>query len=252
MEKRIKSIQQIQDDEYTFPYHYIPEYEKQFTLAKSWSWGMQYISAIEFVLNKIASIKFSSVCDVGTGDGRLVRELKRRFPEKEIIGIDYSETAIALAKALNPNCYFESINILDNTYKKKYELITLIEVFEHIPLDTCENFVQSLYNLLSEDGVLILTVPHVNKSVNDKHFQHFTKNKINSYFSNKFLIEELIFFEDQKRSIIKKFIRLLIYNNIFILNNKEILNYFYAVYKKKYFLSDEKNCGRIFVKMRKK
>lgn len=213
---------------------------------------MQYISAIEFVLDKISSLKFDSICDVGTGDGRLVRELTSKFPQKKIIGIDYSETAIELAKALNPNCSFECVNILDNTYDKKFELITLIEVFEHIPLDLCENFVQSLFKLLTEDGVLILTVPHVNKKINEKHFQHFTKNKINSYFSDKFIIEELIFFEDQKRSIIKKLIRLLIYNNIFILNNKKMLNYFYAVYKKKYFLSDEKNCGRIFVKMRKK
>lgn len=250
--EKINVIQQIQDDEYFFPYHYIPEYEKHFTLSKSWSWGMQYISTIEFVLNEVSSISFNSLCDVGTGDGRLVKELTKKFPHKKIVGIDYSEKAINLAKALNPTLHFECVNILENSYKQKYDILTLIEVFEHIPIDLCENFVKSLSNILEENGKLIITVPHINKKKNEKHFQHFDEQKIKKYFSKDFMIEEIIYFEDMRRSMLKKVIQLVIYNRMFILNNSHLLNYFYSVYKKKYFFSDKENCGRIFVKMSKK
>jgi ubiquinone/menaquinone biosynthesis C-methylase UbiE len=46
---------------------------------------------------------FDSLLDVGCGDGRFLRETDQRYGNKKILGIDYSETAISLAKRMNPH-----------------------------------------------------------------------------------------------------------------------------------------------------
>ena len=43
--------QQIQDDDYAFPYHYVPQFREGYTHTYSWSWGLYYVSAMEFVVS---------------------------------------------------------------------------------------------------------------------------------------------------------------------------------------------------------
>ena len=57
--------QQIQDDDYAFPYHYVPQFREGYTHTYSWPWGLYYVSAMEFVLQKVAELKPRSVADVG-------------------------------------------------------------------------------------------------------------------------------------------------------------------------------------------
>ena len=67
--------QKIQNQEYEFPYHYIPKFRGDFTQTNNWIWGRNYISAIEFILTQIKkdSKKIESIADVGCGDGRLTK-----------------------------------------------------------------------------------------------------------------------------------------------------------------------------------
>jgi 2-polyprenyl-3-methyl-5-hydroxy-6-metoxy-1,4-benzoquinol methylase len=180
----------------------------------------------------------------------MVKEYKTHFSNKKIVGIDYSQRAIDIAKALNPTSEFKRLNIIEDKINERYDLITLIEVFEHIPLELTDKFIDSLQNILNKDGVLLLTVPHKNRKLQDKHFQHFDIERIKTYFNNYFIVEEVVFFEKTTRgfSLLKKILS----NNLFILNSIYINNMIYRLYKKYYFYSDEGNCGRIFVKMTKK
>ena len=246
----MKNSQKIQEKEYSFPYHYIPQYKPNFTQSISWTWGINYISSIEFIINKVKEEKFDSLADVGTGDGRLTKELNKNFENKKILGIDYSEKAINLAKALNPNLEFINTDIIKENIDHKFDIITLVEVFEHIEPKKCELFVSSLKNLLNEGGVLFLTVPHKNKPLQEKHFQHFTYDSLKEYFGKNFEIIETIYFEKNTKPA--KIVKLFLQNNLFILNNKMLLNRIYKIYKKHFFIANENNCGRIFLKLRKK
>lgn len=70
--------QQIQEDQYDYPYHYIPRVENgQFSQSQYWSWGMHYLGGIQLILEQIDSYSFDSLIDVGCGDGRFLRELAR-------------------------------------------------------------------------------------------------------------------------------------------------------------------------------
>jgi len=244
--------QKNQDDEYDFPYHYIPSFREDFRHSVSWSWSKNYTSAIEFILREIGKElkSINTLFDIGCGDGRLTRELNIEFPELEIIGVDYSSKAIALAKAMNPNMEFLNEDITASKFDLKCDALTLIEVFEHIPLDFCDDFVEALSQMLNNNGLIYLTVPSVNMEVSYKHFQHFTLELLEKYFGEKFYVEELQYI--QKGSFFLKLIYKFTHNSFYILNHKGINNFLYRLYKKNYFKANEKNSERIYLKLRKK
>lgn len=242
--------QLIQDNDYSFPYHYIPDYKVGYTQTYSWDWGLFYISALEFILNKVSECNLKSIIDIGTGDGRLVRELNIKFPEAHIVGLDYSKTAITLAKALNPNLNFLVDDIITSKQTEKFDVVTLVEVFEHIPLDSANDFSDAICKYLKYDGRVLLTVPHSNIPVKQKHFQHFSSNTLLEYFKDKFELEEIIFLD--KTNYLSKIIRKTLQNEYFILNHWGIKKRLYKLYKHYCLITDEKSCGRIFIKLKMK
>ncbi|MCD6441958.1 class I SAM-dependent methyltransferase, partial [bacterium] len=144
--QKIVNKRSIQERQYQFPYHYIPNYRNGFSQTLNWTWGINYVSTLEFLIEKLKKVKFKSLCDIGTGDGRLVKELSEIFPKKEILGIDYSQKAINLAKTLNPTLTFIKADIINDKIGKKFDILTLVEVFEHISLLETNKFIKALYN----------------------------------------------------------------------------------------------------------
>lgn len=240
--------QVIQDDDYSFPYHYVPQFEPGYTQTYSWSWGLYYVSAMQFVLEQVKHRNPASVADIGTGDGRLVRELSIMLPDARIAGVDYSDRAIQLARALNPTLDFRCLDITREPVGETFDVLTLIEVFEHIPPDIADAFVAALHPLLREDGCLLVTVPHENIRVSAKHFQHFSAQKLLNYFEPHFILEETAFLD--RRSPMVKLIRKTLENKYFILAHWGIRNRLYRMYKHFFLLSDEPHCGRIFMRFR--
>jgi SAM-dependent methyltransferase len=240
--------QQVQDDDYSFPYHYVPQFSPGYSQTYSWPWGIYYTSAMEFVLEKVRALQPASVADVGTGDGRLVRELAQALPGARVAGMDYSERAIQLARAMNPGLDFRCLDIINDPVGERFDVVTLIEVFEHIPLDLAANFAAALKALVADGGHLIVTVPHRNVPVSRKHFQHFTADSLRAYFEPHFILEETIFLD--KRSPVVNWIKKLLENHYFILVHWGIRNRLYRAYKKFFLLSDEPRCGRLYMRFR--
>lgn len=240
--------QQIQDEDYSFPYHYVPQFKPGYSQTYSWPWGLYYVSAMEFVLEKVRSLSPSSIADVGTGDGRLVRELADILPDSRVTGIDYSERAIQLARALNPRLDFRCADIIGEKIGETFEVVTLIEVFEHIPPELAADFAAALRPLLRDDGHLIVTVPHQNVPVSRKHFQHFSAASLRAYFEPYFVLEEVNFLDRRNRAV--GWIKKLLENNYFILVHWGIRNRLYKAYKRFFLTSDEAHCGRIYMRFR--
>lgn len=246
------NIQKAQDIEYDIPYHHISKFRGNFSQIFNDAWGINYVSTIEFLLNKLKVETFSSIVDIGCGDGRLTLELHREFRHKsKILGIDYSQKAIRQAKAVVNADLFKCIDITTEQLNEKFDIALLIEVFEHINPLFEDEFIKGVANQIKDNGLLYVTVPHINKPVEYKHYRHFSIESITECFKNDFDIVEIIPFE--KISKRKKLIDILLTNNYFILNHNKTRNILYKYYKQKlFFVKDEYECQRIFIKFKKK
>lgn len=175
------SKQQIQEDEYEFPYHHL---WKRDTHS-----GIRYFGLIDKVIKLLHVTPTTLVLDIGCGDGAFPKELARRFPPNNIYGIDYSERAIAFAKAFTPHVHFEVMSAMALTYPDKhFDRVLMMELLEHIPIPDQKQIISEAHRVLKSDGIFIITVPSKNVPLEEKHYQHFDdhdfKTLLSPFFAN--------------------------------------------------------------------
>lgn len=237
--------QQKQEGQYSFPYHHTVSINP-FHLAKHLWWGHVYASYIELIVQKLKKkeSEFSSITDVGCGDGRLVAELVNCFPEKKVNGIDYSEQSLRFARAFAPQANFS------RDFQEKTDAFTLVEVLEHIPVDETDIFLKNIHEHLNDGGWGIITVPHKNTLLNPKHYQHFTEETLTKTLGNFFLIQELQHLNAE--NILSSILRRVFSNSLFILNSRPLLDLLFSVYKNHCLHAKSENASRLLVLVKKK
>ena len=254
MSAGLDKVQLAQEQEYEFPYHYVPMFRKnRFSQVFYWPWGYRYLGGLEIVFEQLENVAFASLVDIGCGDGRFLREVTAAYPDVESVGIDYSERCIQMARAMNPNITYLCHDIIDNVPKRKFDVVTAIEVLEHIHPNRLEAFVKAIAQMVNDEGSLILTVPHRNKPLQPKHYQHFTGADITTIVSPYFDAIDVIPFDPEAR-IIRIFEKLIGgFGNHFLVTNPAVLSFFFRLYVDRYlYASNERNCKRIAVRCRKK
>jgi 2-polyprenyl-3-methyl-5-hydroxy-6-metoxy-1,4-benzoquinol methylase len=119
------------------------------------------IKRLQFIIDTLKSKLPANavVLDVGCGNGVISRSLgSYGF---NVYGIDVSEKAIEKARQLNslPNVNFDVLSAEQLVAEgKKYDAVICSEVLEH--LNEPGDLLKVLYQSLSDDGVLIVTVPN--------------------------------------------------------------------------------------------
>ena len=173
----LDAVQRLQEDEYAFPYHYLPQADADGAVRQFqyWGWGYRYLAGIDFVAELVGAAPFATLADVGCGDGRMRRELGRRFPEARLCGLDFSERAVALARALNPGLDLRVHDVTREPLGETFDTVVLSEVLEHIPPPELGAFVAGVAGLMHAGSRLVVTVPHANQKRHPKHYQHFTR-----------------------------------------------------------------------------
>jgi len=240
----VKQEDQIQEAEYDYPYHYIPDRtDGQIDLIRRWTWGLKYLGGIELMLEKLSEHQFDSLIEIGCGDGRLLAEISKAYPDKTLKGVDYSERAIRFAKAFNPDIDFTKLDITKETTTEKFDFVLLSEVLEHIELDDIPNFLQSIKKTMKPDARMLITVPHANQPVISKHFQHFTVDSLNSQIQTVFSIDEIFYF-DRNTWLFRKLNRLF-FNSLYAVSSKKLQNWLFKRYLEKHLKADETNCTRL-------
>ena len=247
--------QRLQEDEYGFPYHYIPTWsEESFSQVRHWSWGYRYLGGVQVVLDQIQSLSFRSLVDIGCGDGRFMMEAAGRFPDAELIGVDYSERAIGIARVMNPGLRFQTVNIIEEPLTARFDVATCIEVLEHIPPDLVDAFCRATAGSLDDGGWLVLTVPHTNKWVSAKHYQHFDSARLTSLLSPYFEDMRFIPFDPRTRYVMPVLERLMGgAGKNFLVTNSRLNSWFFDFYRKRYlYARSESQCWRIAVVCRRR
>ena len=238
-----------QESQYAFPYHYIPSFENgHFSQHLYWSWGYSYLGGMDLVLSALGQESFENIVDIGCGDGRFLREVVNCFPGKLVKGIDFSKRAINLAKAMNPAMSFDCIDIRKGSPQHEiYDVVTLIEVLEHIPVADVESFVAAFARVQRPGGSLLLTVPHKNTPVSIKYYQHFDAESLAGALNRHYEVTDFIFF-DKKSRVFSRIMHGMLGNAFFILNNQFLLDSFFKIYLKYYLHCSEPRCKRLFVR----
>ncbi len=161
--------QELQEAEYIFPYHYL--------LQRHLHTGIHYFSYVDKIIQLLKKQGITrKVHDVGCGDGRITMELSKHF--MEVTGSDYSKRAIAFAQAFSPEIKFTVVDLTKNKIADIYDAIVCIEVIEHINPEALKRFMKNTINMVKKGGVIVITTPTKNMPLPEKHYQHFTKEKI--------------------------------------------------------------------------
>ncbi|MBI3370854.1 MAG: methyltransferase domain-containing protein [Betaproteobacteria bacterium] len=252
-ETKIDETQQRQATQYRFPYHYLPRLDddgRGFSAGRFWDFSKSYVTALILVQKWFETHDLSSArhVDVGCGDGGLIHHLRRTVPGLKLVGIDYDRNAIEWARLFNPDVRFHATDITEPSstgeITGQFESASLIEVLEHISPEKLNRFVGAVSELLVPGGRLVVTVPHRNKCVEKKHFQHFDFSSISKVLEGSFDVLELRGFEVHSR-LEEAFQRRFQNNRIFVeirsLNRRLLRAQLDRV------SSDETRCGRILV-----
>ncbi len=243
-----------QEDQYNYPYHYLPELSSSgFRQHRYWSWGYRYLGRLKVVFDLIRGLEFDSLLDIGCGDGRFLRDLAEHYPGKKLSGIDISEKALTLARQMNPGLHFKQCDILASSMDSQWDIITLLEVIEHIPPKSLPDFMREISRLLRPGGHLIITVPHINEKLIDKHYRHFDVESLRSLIPENLVECRLVLFDD-----LSIFLRIILKimggsGRFFIITHQRLNNFLYNYYINKCFQTESENrCRKIAFMARKK
>ena len=86
---------------------------------------------------------------------------------------------IGFAKLISPYIEFQVQRGEDLPFdKKSFDLVTAIEVIEHVEDGKEEVFLRELKRVLQEEGLLILTTPSWNLRLTHHHYRHYSIDRL--------------------------------------------------------------------------
>lgn len=140
----------------------------------------------------------SKVLEIGPGKGELLQLLN----DQGVLDIDIIDNDLPILNYCQAN--FKIKNAIHATklditqsLKRKYDLVVLTQVFEHIPKSSYLNWVRGLYSALSPGGHIIITVPNgANPLVGTERYGDLQHENIFTVFS----FRELMTFASLKRA----------------------------------------------------
>ena len=135
-----------------------------------------------------------NLLDIGCGTGDFLSVCNSAG--WNVVGLEPNKKAQALAKSkLTGNDNSDVISEMNQINSKKFDVITLWHVLEHVP--NLEEYISTLKSMLKPSGVLVIAVPNF-KSYDALHYKnfwaafdvprhlwHFSRKSIHMLFSNR-------------------------------------------------------------------
>jgi len=100
------------------------------------------------------NMRDGEILDAGCGEGAFAIAVVS--PANEVYAIDLFDVSENLSRY---GVHFEQVSIEDYQTSRRYDTIMMMEVIEH--LEEPEFAIKKMLSLLAEDGVLLITTPHV-------------------------------------------------------------------------------------------
>jgi SAM-dependent methyltransferase len=101
------------------------------------------------------------ILEIGCGIGATSWRMARAWPEAEVVGADVSSASIEVAKTCFrlPNLSYRDILITEGVLGGEFDLVLLMDTYEHIALNDRRTLHEAIKSFLSEEARLVLTIP---------------------------------------------------------------------------------------------
>lgn len=121
-----------------------------------WFWHHHRFLAVADLIPQSAE----SILDIGCGPGTFLGHFARNYQRGT--GIDLAEGQIEFAsrKYGSERLRFQSIDVADLALVAQHDVVTSIEVIEHLPSGETQQFLRSIWNALKPGGTVVLTTPN--------------------------------------------------------------------------------------------
>lgn len=241
---------EIQENQYHFPYHYIPHLDEHQNVVnhRSLNWGFKYFTYLLRIKAIVEELKASSILDVGCGEGRFLGLLSNNIEKK--VGIDLAERPIQFAKAFHPEINFHVKDALE--INEEFDVVTAIEVLEHVPDENITNFFRTLEERTRKNGHLIISIPTVVVPVSTKHYRHYNielfKQQLKKSGAN-LTIQKVEYAYKSSRFL--KLYSKLTQNKLWIIEIKPLRNFVWKLVQSKYSKANENNGEEMIVVLKK-
>lgn len=119
------------------------------------------IEAAVQLIAEWAPPKPARILEIGCGIGATSWRMARAWPQAEVVGADVSSVSIEVAKTCFrlPNLSYRDVLIKEGFLEGKFDLVLLMDTYEHIALDDRGTLHAAIKSLLSDEARLVLTIP---------------------------------------------------------------------------------------------
>lgn len=110
-----------------------------------------------FIFDTLKKIPNGQICDVGCGDGRMLKTIRDQFLDRfGYFGLDQFENK---DDAKSPPIHFQKIDLNCDFSISPVDVVLSLDVIEHV-IDT-DHFIKQILKCLKPNGVLILSTPNL-------------------------------------------------------------------------------------------
>ena len=126
---------------------------------------IDYDEEYSFYTNLIQENNCKTILEIGSGTGNLAKRFQEN--QQEYVGLDYSESMIAIAKERNENCIFIHGDMRDFQLENPVDsiLITGRSTSYMITNDDINSTFESIYKNLTSNGILIFDFIDANRYI---------------------------------------------------------------------------------------
>jgi SAM-dependent methyltransferase len=139
--------------------HYASSFQRsplQFDRAAAERWGKAY----DYYLRRwLPADKHASIVDLACGSGRLLHFWRQRG-YTDVFGVDVSAEQVSLARQVTPNVCRENVLQFLSESPARFDLITGIDLIEHLTKEEIPEFLDLCYKALRPEGRLVLQTPN--------------------------------------------------------------------------------------------
>lgn len=91
------------------------------------------------------------ILEIGCGYGRLTREIRARYPDAEVWGLDVNAAVLEEAGRYDPRTTFACGDSIDKT---GFDAIYSVALFQHLPDSEKQAYIEQAYTALNPGGIL--------------------------------------------------------------------------------------------------